>query len=367
MILSTSIYKFFRFCSIYGLRRTIIKTLGRLNFNFPIYIFIKNYFLFKNKINVGFIGTGHHSFSSIAFFLCRNTNSKFIWAYDINLKNLKKFKISYGIKDKLNDYKNITPDIVYIVSNHSTHTEYAIDFLNKGVDVYVEKPISTNYEQLKSLDMVLKNTNNKLFAGYNRPFSKAIKYFKNKMVFYNQEPLTASFFVIGHKIPENHWYRKKNEGTRIIGNLGHWIDLSVHILYQKSKMFSCIDVDISYSNLETPSENISVVLTTNFNDIISIVFSAREDPFEGVSETINFQIGELISKINDFRSMEIWEKSSYKKIKYRIKDNGHKEASLQPFNEHHRQWDELKCSTSLMLFIETMVLNRQKNKTFTKK
>ena len=92
--------------------------------------------------------------------------------------------------------------------------------------------------------------------------------------------------------------------------------------------------------------------------MISIVFSTRNEPYEGVNETINFQQDNINAKIDDFRKVKIWKKDKIIKKSYFPKNNGHKTAVLQPFSGiEPRRWDEIKLSTELMLFIEKMVQN----------
>ena len=42
-------------------------------------------------------------------------------------------------------------DLIYIASNHYTHAEYAIEALNKGKSVHIEKPHVVNESQLDRL------------------------------------------------------------------------------------------------------------------------------------------------------------------------------------------------------------------------
>ena len=352
------IKKTYRFLKIYSLTRTITKIVARLRLKFPLWIFLFFPRYFRRGKTVGLIGCGHHTFSSLAFYLSTSTNFKIIWAYDINKKASDLLKYAYKIKtinNKLEYFKN--PDIVYIASNHSSHTQYAINYIKKGCDVYVEKPISINLEQFKQLCKVVESSNSNFYVGYNRPHSAAIKLLSS----YTEKntPFTLNCYVIGHVLEKNHWYRKKSEGSRIVSNLGHWIDLFVHINYWSNKFHSFIDIKISYSDIETPSENISISIITPRKDLISIVFSTRNEPYEGVTETINFQCGNINAKIDDFRKIEIWKNDIYISKKYYPKDNGHKLASKQPNFDKIRNWDEIKTSTKVMLYIEEMVQNKK--------
>ena len=362
------IKKVLRYIKIYGISRTLTKIVGRLRLNIPFHILLSFPNYNKKGKTVGIIGCGHQSYSSLAYYLTRLTNYKFIWAYDIDENAVRSLSVAYGIKNKnlgkgLDEY--IIPDIVYIASNHATHTDYAVQFIDKGCDVYIEKPISINQNQFKKLTNAIEKSNSNIYVGYNRPFSKAIKLLRSYYDNPSNLPFTLNCYVIGHLIPDDHWYRDPKEGSRIVSNLGHWIDLFVHIYYWTNRFPKYLDININYSNENQPSDNISVNIVSPGNDLISLVFSTRNDPFEGVNETINFQCGELNSKINDFREIEIWKESKYLKKTFFTKDNGHKASAIQPkLAGEKREWAELKTSTRVMLFIEEMANSKIKNKRF---
>lgn len=353
------IKKIIRFSLTYGFLRALIKAFGRIRSK---KIALPN---FEKERYISFAGAGQFAFSTILFFLYFNKKKNFLGVYDIDDKksetifNFYKIKIKYESFSELIDDKNCK--LLYIASNHASHTPYAIEALKRNIDVYIEKPLATSMGQFKKLYGVIKNSKSRVFVGYNRPFSKAItfisKKIKNKCM-----PISMSCFVSGHLLGANHWYRNPKEGTRICGNMGHWIDLSVHLLHQKGECPNLFQISINYSNLEEPDDNVCVSITTNQNDIFSIFLSARTEPFEGINESIDFQLGNLIAKIDDFRKLTIWEGAKKLTKKFRIKDVGHKKAILQPFNGITRNFDEIKISTILMLNIADMVKERKRNR-----
>ena len=73
--------------------------------------------------------------------------SKLEWCIDKNINTAESLAKSFGIKQfsDTNNYINKKTDIVYISTYHSTHAEYAIKYLENGSDVYVEKPLCTNW------------------------------------------------------------------------------------------------------------------------------------------------------------------------------------------------------------------------------
>lgn len=351
------IKKVFRYIRIYGLKRTIFKTLGR-NRKFR-YLKLRKC---KSSCNVAVIGCGQFSFSTIGSILSKNLRSPFLDCFDICSNQIKSFAYFYNITspslsfNQLNDNDKVK--LVYITSNHASHTNYAINLLNSGKDVYIEKPVSVNFKQLTLLNSAITASNNAVYCGYNRPFSKAIKRLKSFCTELDG-PISLNCFVTGHLIEKNHWYRNPAEGTRVCGNIGHWLDLAVHIL-----CWSCLPenlrISISYADPLVNDDNITITLTSQNGDLIVITLTSRSEPFEGINETINFQQNNVISKIDDFRSISIWKHDLLTKETYSTKDVGHHEAVLQPFHQFkYRPWEEILRSSALTLTIAEMVSNRQ--------
>ena len=239
-----------------------------------------------------------------------------------------------------------------------------LNVFKKEIVTYVEKPLSVSYTQFTDLMGVYKKSNTALYVGYNRPFSRAINLIKEKVSHVdinikNSSSFSIEYFISGHKIPTNHWYRNPDEGTRICGNMGHWLDLSIHILAWR-KIPDKFYININYSNLDEPDDNLSVIITTDLHDLIVITLTSRTEPFEGINEVINLQFADIIAKIDDFRKITIWQNEKLYKKKFFPKDVGHERAIMQPFHKDKRNFIEIEISTLLMLSIKDMVIGRNK-------
>jgi predicted dehydrogenase len=356
-----NIRKFLRFAYIYGLSRAIIKTLGRKR-NLAL---VKFPFLTSRKKNIGFAGCGQFAFSTLAYFIARKKGNRFLGCFDIDPRQADSLARFYRMPHAFSSFRNLLNaeglELLYISSNHASHTPYAIEALNRQVDVYTEKPVSVNKEQFSKLIKTIRKSNARIWAGYNRPFSGAIQRITGSIKNCRQ-PISLGCFVSGHKIPEDHWYRNPGEGTRICGNAGHWLDLMIHLFAARGNTPETFDVTIDYSNQNEPDDNLAMNITTEMHDLVSIVITSRTEPFEGINETINIQCGDLIAKIDDFRSLTLWQDSKKIKKRYRPKDVGHKNAVLQPFNKAQRNWEEVELSTLLMLDIAEMVQSKEKSR-----
>lgn len=345
-----------RYISIYGVQRTLNKVSGRLR-RFNI---LKPKFI-SRKPTIGLIGCGQFQFSTIAHFLSKGKTNRFLFCYDTDKEKTKSLSEYYNVPRVLEEYEEVfrqeESELVYIASNHASHSTYAKEFLKKGIDVYCEKPISVTFDQYDSLLEIMKKSNAKFYAGYNRPYSPAVEEIKkiiNRKTQKNKN-ITLGCFVSAHDLPVDHWYRNPDEGTRICGNVGHWLDLMIHIYNWRGFIPQNFNVQIAYSNSNEPDDNITISITTPIGDLTSITITARSEPFEGINETINFQYGTVIAKIDDFRKLTIWDEEKLYSKKYRPKDVGHKRSVMQPFMNENRDLNEVIASTELMLHITEMV------------
>ena len=361
-----AILKVYRFFKLYGVRKTLFKVSGRSRGKLKLLTIL----LRKKKKNpdIGVIGCGQFTYSTVGQVITSNYGNRFLDCYDIDSQAADTFADFYQINHHSLDSKSILDNeqvkYVYIASNHASHADYAIEALSKDKIVYLEKPIAVNRQQLSRLIKCVNNTSKSIYAGYNRPFSKAILDLRTQVLNNFDLPITLNCFIIAEQLPSNHWYRDKNEGSRVCGNLGHWLDLGVHIL-SWTKLPDKWDIQVACSNHIFTDDDISISLTSSRGDLIVIVITSRGEPFEGVNETINFQQGEVICKIDDFRLSTTWKNETLIKKKYRPKDVGHTNSICQPFEEKYsREWNEIVKSTLLILHIKDMVKNSNKYSSF---
>ena len=344
-----------RSVSMWGIHRTLAKASNRISS--PIRPVLN---LRSRKKDTLLVGCGQFGASTASFFISKVEGNRLLSCYDIVEANAERVKKAYGYDLVSSDYTDMLDlpgaNYVLIASNHASHTGQAIAALERGLTVHVEKPISVTWEQLAALEQVVSTRQDKFFVGYNRPFAKALVQLREQLPA-GDGPFTIDCFVAGHAIDPSHWYYDPAEGTRICGNVGHWIDLSVHLLSQRS-LPDRLKIDISYSDPELREENFALSMTSDQGDLVTMVFTTRGEPFDGVNETINIQHGPLMAKIDDFRTMKVWNHDSYRMHRYRPKDVGHRASVVQMFDarpKYARPWDEVLCSTMLMLHITDMV------------
>jgi predicted dehydrogenase len=355
--------KLLRFTAIYGPGRTLFKAAGRLRFRLPAWR------PSATAPDIGFIGCGQFAFATIGYFLTRRFGRRVLACFDTDTRAAASLARGLGVPQVAASAEALlaTPGLrlVYVASNHASHAPYAVQALGRGIDVYVEKPVAVSLRQLRALHAAVRSAGaGRLFAGYNRPFSAAMRHLRSEMPIDTGAGITLQCTVVGHVLAPDHWYRRPEEGTRICGNVGHWLDLFVHVLAWRG-LPGRLDIALSWANAAEPDENLCIALTSDRCDLCSLVLTARSEPFEGINETIELQHGGTLCKIDDFRCMTLWQGARLVRRRYWPKDPGHRAAILQPFeSDFVRPWHEVEDSTLLMLHITEMVRARTRFSSF---
>ncbi len=354
--------KVLTFIGIYGVHRTLYKVLGRTR-NIPKIFRYANKEKAGNPV-IGFVGCGQFAFATMSFFL-RQHRVYFRFAYDPDPSALESFCSFNNIAGKLTSNKSLplqSIDILYIASNHFSHTGYAVEALQKGRKVYIEKPVSVNWEQFYSLGRAINTAPENVYFGYNRPYSAAIDEVR-PLIADSRSPISMSCFIVGHFLPPDHWYREPQEGTRICGNMGHWLDLALHLLKHRG-LPEYLDVTVVYSSQEQNDDDLAVTLTSSRGDLITISLTSRSEPFEGICESIQIHAEDLMVSIEDFRRATFWVGDSRYSRNYKKKDVGHGKAILRPFYGASDRTSEVRLSTALMLEVTDLVRARRQSVRF---
>ena len=350
--------KFFRFLTIYGLGRSLFKAAGRLRIALPTLT------LRRPEPDIGLIGCGQFAFATIGYFIQSAFGPRIRACYDIDPRAQQSLARAQRVSATPASVDELLADrqlrTIYIASNHASHADYAVRALEAGLTVYVEKPIAVTEDQLVRLLRACRSAGRRIYAGYNRPFSGAIRRLRAEMPIVPDGGITLNCFVSGHQLGEGHWYRRPEEGTRICGNVGHWLDLMVHVLSWRG-LPDRLDITLSWSCNDEPDDNASITITSDRGDLFTVILTSRCEPFEGINESINLQHGDTIAKIDDFRHLTLWRGPRLLRQRFWPKDVGHRLAILQPFQQEvTRSWEEVVLSTLLMLRITDMVRARER-------
>ena len=254
------------------------------------------------KLRVGLIGSGNFAMST---FIPTIKNSKDGYLSSIFGREglslyvaKKRFNIDQITTNELDFYGNI--DVVCITTPHETHYK----FLNKAIElslpVWIEKPLVISEKEL--LDIQKKMLSNKLIyaIGYNRSSAPWTNFMINKI---NSNQTEITMTINAGKLPSSHWLLNESVcGGRIVGELCHFIDLSMKLLsHTKLVRIECTQRDRYYQDTGN--------YVLNFEDGSKVNINYRHDmPASIPKEKIEVKVSNSVYINNN------WKKFSGRKI-----------------------------------------------------
>ena len=277
-----------------------------------------------NKINVGFIGAGSFAQSYLIPHVKASEASldTVVTSKGITSKNVaQKFGFNTSSSAAKDILENKSINTVFIATPHNSHAKYVIEALKNDKNVFVEKPLAMNEEELEQVETAYKESQNHLLVGFNRRFADVSKTIKAS--FEGQtEPVFVNIRVNAGFIPKEHWTQNPEiGGGRIIGEMCHFIDLMQY--FTNSEPVKVYAECINTTNEKTKADdNISIVVKFKNGSVGNLIYLANGDK-SLPKELIEVFGGGIVGRIHDFRYGEIYCKNKSTKIKSPSK--GHKQ------------------------------------------
>jgi polar amino acid transport system substrate-binding protein len=148
----------------------------------------------------------------------------------VNAKNIaKKFQFEFCATDGSEIIHDKEVNLVFVTSRHDSHARYVTEALRAGKSVFVEKPPALSYEELEAILGAYDEAERAgeaplLMVGYNRRFSEPVRAIQ-RLFAGRTEPLAIHYRVNAGFTPATHWMQHPDQGGRIIGEGGHFVDV----------------------------------------------------------------------------------------------------------------------------------------------
>lgn len=227
----------------------------------------------------------------------------------------------YGIANSTTDYKEILKDsevdLVLITTRHNLHASMVIETLNAGKNVFVEKPLALNTEELNQIIDAQQKSGKNITVGFNRRFSPHIQKIKQVV---GDAPMNVIATMNAGFIPANVWvHDMKVGGGRIIGEACHYIDLITFLAGSKVKS---VCMNAMGENPEENTDNASILLKyENGSTGVINYFANGSKAYSKERVEVFSQERTLI--MDNFRKTEGFGTKGFSKLKTSI-DKGHK-------------------------------------------
>tara|TARA_Y100000766_G_scaffold285409_1_gene308677 strand:+ start:34408 stop:36528 length:2121 start_codon:yes stop_codon:yes gene_type:complete len=167
----------------------------------------------------------------------------------------------YGIANSTSDYQEILKDsevdLVLITTQHNLHAKMALEVMQAGKSVFVEKPLTLNNDELSQIIEAYKLNNVNVSVGFNRRFAPFATKMK-KALGDGTNPINIVATMNAGFIPKNVWVHDMEiGGGRIIGEACHYIDLCSYLTSSKVIAVCMNSMGI---NPEENTDNASILL-----------------------------------------------------------------------------------------------------------
>ena len=117
-------------------------------------------------------------------------------------------------------------DLVFVLTRHGSHADLVVRALEAGKDVFVEKPLAMNAEQLVRVEAAVAKSTGRLMVGFNRRFAPSVTELMSRFPD-RDTPRLGTIRVNVGAIPKSSWiYSRADGGGNLIGEICHFVDLA---------------------------------------------------------------------------------------------------------------------------------------------
>ena len=281
----------------------------------------------SEKPIIGFIGAGNYASGILVpAFAATNAVLKTIASSGgisgTHVGNKNGFYISTTDISRIYDDPEI--NTVVITTRHNQHAQMVIDALKNGKNVFVEKPLCMNEQELQQIKEAYLEAQKKkpvrLMVGFNRRFSPLTQAAVEQLRKSN-EPSSIIITVNSGFIPADHWTQdSETGGGRLIGEACHFVDL---IRFLANSPITSVNTIRMSGNGQSPSDTATITVTTENGSIGTVhYFSNGSKDFP--KERIEVFTGGKIVQIDNFKTINFYGWNGAKNQSLWAQDKGQK-------------------------------------------
>lgn len=215
------------------------------------------------------------------------------------------------------------PGLVIIATYHDSHAELAAHALERGHRVFLEKPPVVSERDLQVLLAASSAAPGRLEVGFNRRYSRLMRR-AQRVLAGEQGPLTVVCTIRELSIDPEHWYFWPNQGTRVAGNLCHWIDAAVFLMGAKPDPITVTVSPPVVDGLAGIDAERSFSVEFDDGSAACLLMTGRGDDVRGVQETIEARRGGVTVRLDDLWRMTTLRGGRASRRRTVWRDKGHR-------------------------------------------
>jgi predicted dehydrogenase/threonine dehydrogenase-like Zn-dependent dehydrogenase len=233
----------------------------------------------NGTLSVGFIGAGNFA---QGFLLppVKKSGARLAAVSTSTAVNARSVAEKFGFENASTDNESILADrsidAVFVATRHDTHGRFVAGALEAGKQVFVEKPLAINREELERIIELATTKGDRVMVGFNRRFSESLvamkKHFRDV-----GEPLVMMYRVNAGYLKPEFWTQAESQGGRIIGEGCHFIDAMQFMTGARPVSVYCAAIGSQNAQVKNAD---SVSITVRFDDgsVGTLLYLANGDP-----------------------------------------------------------------------------------------
>lgn len=253
-------------------------------------------------VRVGFIGAGNYASSMLLPHLARMEGVQLARVATSRSLSAVNAQRKFGFESTSTDPDAVIGDTditaVFVVTRHSSHADLVCRALEAGKEVFVEKPLALFVEELdRILATVAATGNDRLMVGFNRRFAPLLTTLAAQFGPV-REPGLLRYLVSAGPLSPDSWYAdEEGEGSRFVGEGGHFIDTASSILSSEPVEVSAVGTG--------HAQDVQVVVRYANQSLATISYTTDGHP-RFPKETLDLSVGRRSAQLENFRRVSVW-------------------------------------------------------------
>ncbi len=210
----------------------------------------------------------------------------------------EKFGFSFCASSALDVVNDAATSTVFIATRHDTHAEYVNSAITASKNVFVEKPLCLNQDELDDIVSAWNTHKPLLMVGFNRRFSPLAQQIKTAV---GDGHMAMVYRVNAGQIPSNTWIQDDElGGGRVVGEVCHFIDF---MIYMNGSLPTQVHA-AALKDMENLGDTLNISLTFSNGSIGTICYFAN-GPKSLAKEYVEIYKGGVVAILRDFKELEI--------------------------------------------------------------
>jgi len=253
-------------------------------------------------VRVAFVGAGNYASSMLLPHLAGREDVELRQVVTTSALSGTNAKRKFGFGSASTDVDSVledpSVDAVFVVTRHSSHAELARRVLLAGKAVFVEKPLALSEAELgRVLSAIEESGNDRLQVGFNRRFAPLLGQAKERFG-RRVGPASVRYLVNAGQLDQSSWYsRQDSEGSRFVGEGGHFIDTVSWLLDgEPSTVVACA----------TPGQTDLQVVLSYPDGSTAVITYATSGSVGFPKETIDLLADGKVLRLDDFQRAAVY-------------------------------------------------------------